>query len=323
MTIHLLATGGTIAGKRLPSGEVAPGLTAGEIVARMPSVPSGVSVTSEDFMQIASGFIGFAEMLGIAKRVREISGAGSADGVIITHGTGTLEQTAYFLDVTLAGESPVVVTGAMRNPTLPSDDGPLNLLNALHVAASPDSRGLGVLVTMNGRIHAARDVMKVHSMHVDAFQSPEFGPIGSIDEQHVFYARRPFKRLPAVMPEQVTARVEWVPYAVDSGDLLLEAALGTRVDGLVVEGGRMGGHRLDLLTELMARGVTVVLANPYPAGRLHRDTYRHKGGEAHLLELGFIYAGTPALKARIKLAVLLSAGLGRDRIRELFHMEWQ
>ena len=289
----------------------------------MPSVPSGVSVTSEDFMQIASGFIGFAEMLGIAKRVREISGAGSADGVIITHGTGTLEQTAYFLDVTLAGESPVVVTGAMRNPTLPSDDGPLNLLNALHVAASPDSRGLGVLVTMNGRIHAARDVMKVHSMHVDAFQSPEFGPIGSIDEQHVFYARRPFKRLPAVMPEQVTARVEWVPYAVDSGDLLLEAALGTRVDGLVVEGGRMGGHRLDLLTELMARGVTVVLANPYPAGRLHRDTYRHKGGEAHLLELGFIYAGTPALKARIKLAVLLSAGLGRDRIRELFHMEWQ
>jgi len=289
----------------------------------MPSVPSGVSVTAEDFMQIASGFIGFAEMLGIAKRVREISGAGSADGVIITHGTGTLEQTAYFLDVTLAGESPVVVTGAMRNPTLPSDDGPLNLLNALHVAASPDSRGLGVLVTMNGRIHAARDVMKVHSMHVDAFQSPEFGPIGSIDEQHVFYARRPFKRLPAVMPEQVTARVEWVPYAVDTGDLLLEAALGTRVDGLVVEGGRMGGHRLDLLTELMARGVTVVLANPYPAGRLHRDTYRHKGGEAHLLELGFIYAGTPALKARIKLAVLLSAGLGRDRIRELFHMEWQ
>jgi len=289
----------------------------------MPSVPSGVSVTAEDFMQIASGFIGFAEMLGIAKRVREISGAGSADGVIITHGTGTLEQTAYFLDVTLAGESPVVVTGAMRNPTLPSDDGPLNLLNALHVAASPDSRGLGVLVTMNGRIHAARDVMKVHSMHVDAFQSPEFGPIGSIDEQHVFYARRPFKRLPAVMPEQVTARVEWVPYAVDSGDLLLEAALGTRVDGLVVEGGRMGGHHLDLLTELMARGVTVVLANPYPAGRLHRDTYRHKGGEAYLLELGFIYAGTPALKARIKLAVLLSAGLGRDRIRELFHMEWQ
>jgi len=289
----------------------------------MPSVPSGVSVTSEDFMQIASGFIGFAEMLGIAKRVREICGAGSADGVTITHGTGTLEQTAYFLDVTLSEESPVVVTGAMRNPTLPSDDGPLNLLNALHVAASPDSRGLGVLVTMNGRIHAARDVMKVHSMHVDAFQSPEFGPIGSIDEQHVFYARRPFKRLPAVMPEQVTARVEWVPYAVDTGDLLLEAALGTRVDGLVVEGGRMGGHRLDLLTELMARGVTVVLANPYPAGRLHRDTYRHKGGEAHLLELGFIYAGTPALKARIKLAVLLSAGLGRDRIRELFHMEWQ
>jgi len=289
----------------------------------MPSVPSGVSVTAEDFMQIASGFIGFAEMLGIAKRVREISGAGSADGVIITHGTGTLEQTAYFLDVTLAGESPVVVTGAMRNPTLPSDDGPLNLLNALHVAASPDSRGLGVLVTMNGRIHAARDVMKVHSMHVDAFQSPEFGPIGSIDEQHVFYARRPFKRLPAVMPEQVTARVEWVPYAVDTGDLLLEAALGTRVDGLVVEGGRMGGHRLDLLTELMARGVTVVLANPYPAGRLHRDTYRHKGGEAHLLELRFIYAGTRALKARIKLAVLLSAGLGRVRTRELFHMEWQ
>src|SRR5438093_13276150 len=116
---------------------------------------------------------------------------------------------------------------------------------------------------MNGRIHAARDVMKVHSMHVDAFQSPEFGPIGSIDEQHVFYARRPFKRLPAIMPEHVTARVEWVPYAVDSGDLLLEAELGTRVDGLVVEGGRMRAYRPELLPELLPRVMPVALGNLY------------------------------------------------------------
>jgi L-asparaginase len=306
----------------MPSGEVAPGLTAVQVLARA-QVPSDIEVAAEDFLSVASAAIGFEAMLSLSARVQDLLRGGGVNGVVITHGTGTLEQTAYFLDVTLADEVPVVLTGAMRNPTLPSDDGPLNLLNAIHVAASPRSRGMGVLVVMNGRIHLARDVTKMHSMHTDAFQSPEFGPLGSVDERTVFYARRPFHRPPPVMPSRITARVERIPYGVDSGELLLRSALDANVDGLVVEAARFDPERLELLTAAMAQGISVVVANPYPTGRLHRDTYRHKGGESHLLELGFIYAGTTGLKARIKLAVLLSAGLSPQRIRELFHMEWE
>jgi L-asparaginase len=210
----------------------------------------------------------------------------------------------------------------MRNPTLPSDDGPLNLLNAIQVAASPKSRDLGVLVVMNGTIHAARDATKLHSSHADAFQSPEFGPLGAIDEDHVFYARRPYRRLPGAMPEAISARVERIPFGAGASDLFLKTAVEARVDGIVLEQGRLSPRQLDLVAGALERGTTVVMCNPHGSGRLHRNTYRHRGGESHLLEMGVIFAGTPALKARVKLTVLLSAGLGRDAVRDLFHAEW-
>jgi L-asparaginase len=320
--LHLLTTGGTIGGALQPTGEVAPGLTAGDLLARVPQAASVARVTVENLFAMASAFIGFDEMLTIARRAQTAMSDPHLAGVVVTHGTGGLEQTAYFLDVALGLDRPVVVTGAMRNPTLLSDDGPLNLLNAIQVAASPRSRDLGVLVVMNGTIHAARDVTKVHASRADAFQSPEFGPLGSIDEDHVFYARRPFRRLPAVMPPAMTARVERIPFGAEASDRFLAVAVDERVDGIVLEQGRLSPRQLDLVRRALDRGTTVVMCNPHGAGRLHRNTYRHAGGEAHLLETGVTFSGTSALKARVKLAVLLSAGLDRDQIRDLFHAEW-
>lgn len=321
--VHVIATGGTIAGKAQPTGEVAPGLEAGELLARVPGALTVARVTVEGAFNVASAFIGFNEMLTLARRVRAVMAGPTLDGVVITHGTGGLEQTAHFLDVTLGLDRPVVVTGAMRNPTLPSDDGPLNLLNAIQVAASPKSRDLGVLVVMNGIIHAARDVAKVHSSRADAFQSPEFGPLGAADEDYVYYARRPYRRLPAVMPPAITARVERIPFGADASDLFLKTAAEASVDGIVLEHGRLTPGQLDLVTRALEQGTVVVMCNPHGWGRLHRNTYRHRGGESHLLEIGVIFAGTPALKARVKLTVLLSAGLGREQIRDLFHAEWE
>jgi L-asparaginase len=273
-------------------------------------------------MNVASAAIGFAEMLTIARRAAAVLADPDVHGVVVTHGTGSLEQTAYFADVTLAARQPVVFTGAMRNPTLLSDDGPMNLLDAIRVAASPKAVDLGVLVVLNSLIHAARDVVKTHSSRIDAFQSPEFGPLGAIDEDHVLIARRPFARIAGAMPDAITARVEHVPFGADASSLFLDAAVRTRVPGIVFEFGRLSPAQLDLVTAAMRGGAIVVMANPYRAGRLHRNTYRHAGGEAHLLGLGVIFAGTPAHKARIKLTALLSAGLPADRIRASFHAEW-
>lgn len=321
--VHLITTGGTIAGTALPSGTVVPGLTGADLAARAPTISSYARLTVERFLDVPSSIVGFRDMLDLARRTTAALADPELAGVVITHGTATLEQTAYFLDVVLAEERPVVVTGAMRNPTLPSDDGPLNLLNAIQVAACPRSRDLGVLVVMNGAVHCARDVTKCHSASTAAFRSPEFGPLGAMDEDYVFYARRPFRRLPAVMPAAITARVERIPFMADSSDLALRAALDARVDGLVIESGRLTPRQTELLTETLRHGTVVVVANPYQAGRLHRTTYRHEGAEEHLLNLGMIFTGTSGLKARVKLTVLLSARLDRERIRSSFHAEWQ
>lgn len=321
--VHIITTGGTIAGKPQPTGEVAPGLSAEELLDRVPGAADTARVTAETFLNVASAFVTFRDMHALAQRTQAALAGPDLAGVVITHGTGTLEQTAYFLDVTLGGDPPVVVTGAMRHPALASDDGPMNLLNALQVAACPRAAGLGVLVVMNGEIHSARDVTKVHSARLDAFQSPEFGPLGQVDEDYVFFARRPYRRLPAVMPPAITARVERIPSGADPSDLFLQAALDAGADGLVIEAGRLSPRQLDLVSAALDRGVTVVMANPYPMGRLHRHTYGHRRGESHLLDLGLVFTGTPAHKARVKLTVLLSAGLTRERIRGLFHAEWE
>jgi L-asparaginase len=291
-------------------------------MARIPAA-SYARCEVDPWLEVPSSAIRFDDMLALAARIGGALADPDLAGVVVTHGTATLEQTAYFLDVTLDTDRPVVLTGAMRNPTLPSDDGPLNLLNAIQVAACERSRGLGVLVVMNGTIHCARDVTKMSSANAAAFQSPEFGPLGAVDEDHVFFARRPFARIRAVMPPAITARVERIPFAADSSDVLLRAALDAASDGIVVDSGRLSAAQVALLTRAMEGGTTVVVANPYVSGRLHRDTYRHEGAEAHLLSLGMIFSGTSGLKARVKLTALLSAGLAREEVRALFHAEWQ
>ena len=320
--VLVITTGGTIAGTLRPSGVVEPGLGPAELLARIPAA-SYARCEVDPWLEVPSSAIRFDDMLALAARIGGALADPDLAGVVVTHGTATLEQTAYFLDVTLDTDRPVALTGAMRNPTLPSDDGPLNLLNAIQVAACDRSRGLGVLVVMNGTIHCARDVTKMSSANAAAFQSPEFGPLGAVDEDHVFFARRPFARIRAVMPPAITARVERIPFAADSSDVLLRAALDAASDGIVVDSGRLSAAQVALLTRAMEGGTTVVVANPYVSGRLHRDTYRHEGAEAHLLSLGMIFSGTSGLKARVKLTALLSAGLAREEVRALFHAEWQ
>ncbi|MBM3449493.1 MAG: asparaginase [Armatimonadetes bacterium] len=320
--VHVLTTGGTIAGKLQASGEVAPGLTAEDLLERIPPVRNHARLRIENVFNVASAFIGPEEMLQLARRARDVLAEPDVAGVVVTHGTGTLIQSAYFLDVTVGSPKPIVFTGAMRNPMMLSDDGPGNLFHAILTAASPASRDLGVLVTMSNHIHSAQTVVKTQTSTPGAFVSREFGPLGTIQEERVYYANRPYSRLRTVMPERITARVERASPDAGSKGFQIRALLAAGLDGIVVEAQRFGDDDLKMLTDAMARGVRVVIASPYGAGRPHLGTYRHKGGEAHLVELGMIYSGSTGQKARIKLLVALSAGLSFDEIRDWFHAEW-
>ncbi|MEX2356032.1 MAG: asparaginase [Thermaerobacterales bacterium] len=321
--VHVLTTGGTIAGRAQPGGEVAPGLTADELLAPIPEARASADVIVTDVFNLPSASMGWPELLTLARTARDIFKNPNVAGIVITHGTGRMEQAAYFVDLLHDDERPVVFTGAMRNPTLPSADGAFNLLSAIRTAADPKSRGLGVLVVMIGLIHAAASVNKLQGGRLDAFQSPEFGPLGALDEDYVFYGRRPYHRIPALpLPEQITARVQRIPPGIDQAEGILDAVIGAGVDGLIFESGRFMPERLARVEAALDRGIAVVLCNPYLTGRLPRNTYRHQGGESHLLEIGVIFSGTNALKAQAKLTLALSAGLPPAAVRESFHQEW-
>jgi L-asparaginase len=319
--VHVIATGGTIAGRLESSGEVTLSLRAQELLDRVPAAVNCALLSSEDFLQVSSEAIGFREMMALARRVEEVLTNAEIHGVVITHGTATLERTAYFLDIVLRHDRPVVLTGAMRNPTLPSADGPLNLLNAIQVAACHRSWGLGVLVVMHGFVFSARDVTKCHSTSTSAFRSPEFGPLGAIDEDYVFYARRPFLRQAALEVKEITARVEQLPQ-VTASELQVRAALETGAEGVVVEGMSLIRRHLELFTGAIAQGMAVVMANSFPMGRL-RHVASGGPGKSDLLDRGVVFAGTSALRAWIKLTIALSAKLSRTQVRDVFHSEWQ
>lgn len=195
--IVLIGTGGTIAGH----GESAINTSAydcsvvpiGDILAAVPAVEQFADIVPEQIFQLGSENFGSAQLLQLGKRIAMLLRRDDIDGVVVTHGTDTLEETAFFLHLTLPSDKPVVVVGAMRPPSSLSADGPLNLLNAVVVACSPLSRGQGTLVVSNDEIHTARDVSKVNTFKLEAFQSP-FGPLGYVMEGKAIYYRHVARR---------------------------------------------------------------------------------------------------------------------------------
>lgn len=264
----------------------------------------------------------FDYMLELARAV-DAASADGATGVVVTHGTDTLEESAYFVDLVSTCRVPVVFTGAMRPPELPGADGPLNLLNALLVASTAAAHGRGVLVTMAGEIHTAREVTKAHSLSVTAFRSLEFGPLGTVDEDRVvFYRTAP--PTPRVPIHAVTARVEAVRCYADMSDVPLRALVDAGVRGIVVEtlgSGQVPPGLMPAIRKAIEAGVTVVATTRCPAGRLLREHYglpiRVAGDERDLLEAGVLFSDLQGPKARIALAVGLSAGLGGEELQRI------
>ena len=246
-------------------------------------------------------------------------------GVVVTQGTDTIEEIAFGLDLLCTGDPPVVVTGALRNASLPGADGPANVIAAVRVAVSETARGLGTLVVMNDEIHAARFVRKSHTVNPGTFRSMATGPIGWLAEQDVRIAVRPSRRFHVAVPDNaVPPPVCLLKMSVGDDGRLLRYVPAAGFAGLVLEGFG-GGHvpgdvAAPGIIESLIEAMPVVLASRAGSGEVLRSTYGgFPGSETDLLRRGVIYAGSlDGPKARILLTLLLTRGADREGIRRTF-----
>lgn len=330
--IHVLALGGTIATRPDASGAMQMGLGADDLVAAVPLLATFADIRAETVSRVGSHSLSFAQIHALAEKIRGID----AHGVIVTQGTDTLEETGFLLDLLVERDIPMIVTAAMRNPALTSPDGPGNLLAAVRVACDPwvraNARALGTLAVMLDEVHAAADVLKAHPTRLNAFSSPQTGPVAALVEDRVVPLSLPVrsaveaarKRLGAAASgKESPVALLWM--ALDEPGYLLEALVDHRDQlgyrGIVV-GAMGGGHvpeRIAPLVVQLAEVVPVVIAPRAGGGPMLRHTYGGPSSEIALRNAGLIWGGRlHPLKARVLLETCLRAGLDRAAIGEVF-----
>lgn len=319
--VTVFSLGGTISSTDAGGSGVEPTLTGEALVSDVPEIAKVAEVSATSFRQAASGELTIKDLAELAAEITACIDDGAA-GVVITQGTDTIEETSFVLDLLVDREAPVVVTGAMRNPTLPGADGPANLLAAVQVAASEDARGIGTVVVLNDEIHAARFVKKTHTSNPATFQSPLAGPVGWVSEGDVRIALRPVGRQKISLAEEhEDHHVCLLTITLGDDGRLLKTVGSQGYSGLIIEamgGGHVPSLMVDTLTDL-ASEMPVVLASRTGSGEVLRKTYGFSGSETDLLERGLISAGSlDGLKARLFLTLLLRSGAAVDEIKGAF-----
>lgn len=279
-----------------------------------------LQIVEEDILQLPSPHVTPEDMLFIQKRLQKAEQDGRIDGAVITHGTDTLEETAFFLDLTADTSFPIVLTGAMRPVDELGSDGISNLQNAIWTALSSEANDKGVLVVMNEEIHSARYVTKTHTTNVATFRTPTFGPIGIVSKHEVrFFQKLVFNEHYPV--EKISGNVCLLKSYAGMDSLLFEALLNKGIDGVVIEAlgaGNLPPATLPGLKKLIENNIPVVITSRAFNG-IAQDIYAYTGGGKHLKELGLIFApGLSGVKARIKLLVLLEQNLSTDELITIF-----
>lgn len=317
MTVAVVSTGGTIASTE-DGGGATPDLGGAALVAAVPGLDD-VSLRVAEFSTIPSPHFTVEKMLDLTTLVRDLDADPAVEGVVVTQGTDVLEETAYFLDLCYDGETPVAVTGAMRNPSLASPDGPANLLAAVRTTLDPDARGRGVLVAFAGRVLPAREATKAHAQMVDTFRCPEFGPVGVVEEGSVTWRRRAQQPDPTFDPDpdpdRLTNDVAAVYVTADAPASHLSAHADAAAVCLAATGaGHVPEAIVDAVEDLRAADVPVIVTTRCPEGRLARGTYGFRGSERTLRRLDCLFADLNLQKTRIRAIVAHAA----DRLDDAF-----
>lgn len=323
--VVVLATGGTIASEGSTPTQVVgysrPALSPDALIASVPSIATVANVRAEQLFQVLSGHLTVANWLALARRVGELLARDDVDGVAITHGTDALEETAYWLTLTVRSEKPVVLTGAMRPASALSADGPMNLYNAVALAASPAAAGMGALVAMNDAIHAARDATKMRTASPDAFDSPEFGRLGRMQGGIAHFHRRPARRHTTASEFDVRSldalpRVDITYGHTGATRVPVDALVAAGARGIVNAGvgqGDVTPEVLDGLKDARRAGVHVVRASRVPGGTVIAN------GAIRDDEHDFVAADTlNPQKARVLLMLALTVTDDRREIQRIF-----
>jgi L-asparaginase len=310
--IHLLFTGGTISMQRDPAaGGNVPAHGGETLVSFAPGLDAISPYRIENWAKLPACHLGPDRLWALRERVREIADSGEVRGIVVTHGTDTIEETAYLLARTLTAGVPIAIPGAMRTSSDEDGDGPRNLVDAARVAASPESTGRGAMVVFHGQIFAGETAVKTHATDPSAFSAPHAAPIGRVQDGRVAYDAPPSRRPPVMRPAGLGARVALVSLVVGDDGTLLDLARPEH-DGVVVEAfgsGNMPPGAVPAVRRWLDEGKPVVLASRCARGEV-TPLYAFEGGGARTVAMGAVPAGprTPS-QARMELLLALSAGV--------------
>jgi len=319
--IAMVFTGGTISMRvDAVAGGAVPALDARDILAAARGIEDVAELRVEDWGRFPGPHMDVERMWALRARLIELVAEDGVEGIVITHGTDTVEETAYLIARSVLTSKPIVFTGAMRNLSELGWDGPSNLVDAVRVAAHPEARAYGVLLVMNGRAYSALDVTKAHTHVLDAFESPGLGPVAEVDDEAVIFRRALSVQRAVLSPESLATPVDIVGAWAGADARLLDALLPT-ARGLVVSAlGR--GNVPPLMADALARwrdaGKPVVITSRTGRGRVGQ-TYGYPGGGRRLGEQGAIFAGSQRpVQARIDLMLALGAALEGDALAAVF-----
>ena len=314
--VALIATGGTIAMKIDPVKKApVPALSGEDLLATVPDVAKYAKVEVNNVSNVPSDYMDPARWVQLTKVVQDTLARPEVAGVIVSHGTDTLEETAWWLDLTVQSDKPVVLIGAQRNASEPDFDGPGNLIGAVRIAIDPQARAKGVMLAMNSQINAARDVTKTHTSNVETFKSGDFGFLGVVDFDRVTFARTPQRRQFIALRTETMPEVEIVSMYGGADGRLLRSAVDNGAKGIVVQALGWGNMNIPMFSAVkyaLSKNIPVVISTRVPNGRV-LPNYGWEGGGKTLVDAGAVMADdlSPA-KARILLMLLLQSGVAKQ-----------
>jgi len=319
--ITVVFTGGTFSMEiDEKSGGAVPRYQAEELLKKIPEAKDFANISVYEFGNIPSPHMTPERMFELSNVVNQLIVKDDVDGVIITHGTDTLEETAYFLDLTIKSEKPIVIIGAMKTSTEPDWDGARNLLDAVHIINCNNSRGLGVLSCLNGEINAASEVTKTHTENVETFHSLDFGAIGFVDRGYVFFNRAP-KKLEYIETNNIKCKVDLIKTYAGMNEKFFKFSADSGADGIVVEAmgiGNVPPKAFEGIKYARRKGIPVVLVSRCPSGET-LDLYGYPGAGKWLKKEGVIFSEyLNGQKARIKLIICLGKTTDENELRAMF-----